>query len=295
MLDHGNDLGRHEPAGPNGGPATGDFGDLDHPPDGRHLHSPSGFRRGDVETLHARSDVDENLDPVAFHCNQGTATLLGAEWPGLPWPVGRAPGGPMDREDWDLKYAGDELLWRAEPNRFLVEATADLDAGSVLDVACGEGRNAMWLAERGWRATGVDFSPVALEKARRLAAARGVDVEWVEADVRSWHPDRSFDLVAIFYLHLPSDQRRSVYRTFAGVVAPGGHLLVVGHDAENLTAGVGGPQDPDVLYSAQDLIASIEGSGLVVERAEQLRRPVETDDGTVDALDALVRAVRPVA
>ena len=83
----------------------------------------------------------------------------------------------MEREDWDRKYEGDELLWRAEPNQFLLEATADLEPGTVLDVACGEGRNAIWLAEQGWRATGLDFSPVALEKARRLAASRGVDVD----------------------------------------------------------------------------------------------------------------------
>ncbi len=199
----------------------------------------------------------------------------------------------MEREDWDRRYAVDELIWRAEPNRFLVEATADLTPGSALDVACGEGRNAVWLAEQGWRATGVDFSPVALDKARRLAASRGVDVEWIEADVRSWVPPRSFDLVILMYLQLPAAQRRAVYRTFAGVVAAGGHLLVVGHDTENLTAGVGGPQDPSVLFSAGDVVDSIEGSGLRVERAEQVRRPVTTEEGEVDALDALVRAVRP--
>ncbi|HTX63042.1 MAG TPA: class I SAM-dependent methyltransferase [Acidimicrobiales bacterium] len=198
----------------------------------------------------------------------------------------------MEREDWDLRYGGDELLWRAEPNRFLVDATADLEAATVLDVACGEGRNAVWLAERGWKATGVDFSGVALAKARRLATARGVHVEWVEADVRTWSPGRTFDLVVLLYLQLPSRDRRAVYRAFADAVAPCGHLLVVGHDSENLTAGVGGPQDPDVLFSAQDVVTSIEGSGLQVERAEQVRRPVATDDGEVDALDALVRAVR---
>lgn len=200
----------------------------------------------------------------------------------------------MEREDWDGKYAGDELLWRAEPNRFLVGATADLAPGTVLDVACGEGRNAIWLAEHGWTATGVDFSAVALAKARRMAASRGVDVEWIEADVRSWVPAGNFDLVVLLYLQLPRAERHAVYGAFAGKVAPGGHLLVVGHDSENLISGYGGPQEPDVLFSAADVVESIGGSGLRVERAEQLRRPVETDDGQVDALDALVRAVRPL-
>lgn len=199
----------------------------------------------------------------------------------------------MEREHWDLKYAGDELLWHAEPNRFLVEATGDLDPGTVLDVACGEGRNAIWLAGRGWSATGVDFSTVALRKARRLAATRRVDVDWIEVDVREWIPAVSFDLVLLFYLQLPPSQRRTVFRTFAHSVAPGGHLVVVGHDSENLAAGIGGPQDPEVLFSAADVVADIGSSGLFVERAELVRRPVATDDGEVDALDALVRAVRP--
>ncbi len=199
----------------------------------------------------------------------------------------------MDREDWDVRYAGDELVWSAEPNRFLVEATRDLLPGSALDVACGEGRNAVWLAEQGWRATGVDFSKVALGKAHRLASMRGVDVDWVEADVRAWSPGGSFDLVVLLYLQVPAPERRAILQTFAGAVAPGGHLLVVGHDTENLTAGVGGPQDPAVLFSAADVVESLQGSGLVVERAEQVRRPVSTDHGERDALDALVRAVRP--
>ncbi|MDA8315586.1 MAG: class I SAM-dependent methyltransferase [Actinomycetota bacterium] len=201
----------------------------------------------------------------------------------------------MEREEWDRRYAGDDLLWRAEPNMFLVAETADLEPGTVLDVACGEGRNAVWLAERGWKATGVDFSAVALAKARHLATARGVEVEWIEADVRTWVPPGSFDLVVLMYVQLPSAERRAVYRTFAGAVAPGGHLLVVGHDTENLTSGIGGPQHPDVLFSAADVVEDIEGSGLLIERAQQVRRPVATDEGEFDALDALVRALRPPA
>ena len=200
----------------------------------------------------------------------------------------------MEREDWDRRYEGEELLWRSEPNVFLAKECADLEPGTALDVACGEGRNAVWLAERGWRASGVDFSAVALSKARRLAAAHGVEVEWIEADIRTWVPAGSFDLVVLMYVQLPLLERRSVYRAFAGAVSPGGHLLVVGHDTENLTSGVGGPQDPDFLFSAADVVEDIEGSGLLVERAEQVRRPVVTDEGEADALDALVRAVRPL-
>lgn len=201
----------------------------------------------------------------------------------------------MDRHDWDLRYEGEELLWRAEPNRFVAEETEGLEPGTVLDLACGEGRNAIWLAEHGWRATGVDFSAVALAKGRQLATQRGVTVEWVEDDVCRWTPPATFDLVLVCYVQLPADERRTVLRHAAAAVgsAPGSRLLVVGHDTANLTEGIGGPRDPSVLFSASDVVADVEGSGLVIERAEQVRRPVETDAGTVDAIDALVRVVRP--
>jgi SAM-dependent methyltransferase len=199
----------------------------------------------------------------------------------------------MEREEWDERYAGEELLWHADPNRFLVTETADLTPGTVLDVACGEGRNAVWLAAKGWRATGVDFSAVALAKARRLAQERGVHVDWVEADVRHWRSEITFDLVIVFYLQLPPEERRDAYRSAAEAVAAGGRLLVVGHDRENLTGGIGGPKEPAVLFTADDVTDILDHvGGFTVEHAGQVRRPVATDEGTVDALDALVRAVR---
>lgn len=199
----------------------------------------------------------------------------------------------VEREEWDERYAGEELLWHADPNRFLVTETADLVPGTVLDVACGEGRNAVWLAEKGWRAAGVDFSTVALAKARKLARERDVHVQWIDADVRTWRPGTAFDLVLVFYLQLPPEERDAAYRSAAEAVAGGGRILVVGHDRENLTAGVGGPKEPAVLFSAEDVTDILSDvGGFTIEHAGQVRRPVETDDGTVDALDALVRAVR---
>ncbi len=185
----------------------------------------------------------------------------------------------------------DELIWRAEPNRFLVEEVARVKPGRALDLACGEGRNALWLAERGWQVTGVDFSPVGLAKARRLAVVRRVDVSWLRADVLEWNPPQTaFDLVIVMYLQLPADARRRVLSRAARALTPGGTLLVVGHDSTNLTEGTGGPQDPAVLFSPEDVANDLPG--LDIERAERVRRPVHTEHGDVDAIDALVRAVR---
>jgi len=200
----------------------------------------------------------------------------------------------MGREAWNRRYAGSELIWTAQPNRFLVAETAGLPPGRALDVACGEGRNGVWLAEQGWRATGIDFSDVALAKARQLAEARGVEAEWVQGDVVAHRPqERAYDLVIVFYLQLPEAGRRQALRAAAGAVAAGGTLLVVAHDSSNAERGHGGPQDPAVLYSAADVAADLDGAGLEVERAEVVERPLQTPDGERTALDALFRACRP--
>lgn len=198
----------------------------------------------------------------------------------------------MDRDGWNERYAGRQLLWTAEPNRFLAAEVADLPPGRALDIACGEGRNSVWLAERGWDVTGVDFSDVGLGKARRLAEERGVEVAWVDADLVEHHPDeQAYDLVAVLYLHVPPKQRRMVLGRAAGAVAPGGVLLIVGHDRDNLEHGYGGPDDPEILYTVDELVDEV--GDLEVEVAEQVVRPVETDEGVAEALDTLVRASRP--
>ena len=200
----------------------------------------------------------------------------------------------MDRDAWNARYADAELVWSAEPNRFLVQEVAGLTPGRALDLGAGEGRNAIWLAERGWRVTAVDFSGVGLQKARGLAEARGVEVNWVEADLRSYSPARdAFDLVALIYIHLPDEERRAVVRRAADAVAAGGTLLVIGHDRSNLREGYGGPQDPTILFSPDDIIDDLAGiGGLRVVRADLVVRPVMTDDGERSATDALVRAER---
>jgi SAM-dependent methyltransferase len=195
------------------------------------------------------------------------------------------------REDWNARYAQKELLWTAQPNRLFAAEVEGIEPGRALDVACGEGRNAVWLAELGWHVTGIDFSDVALRKATELARARGVEVEWVAADVLVHEPPPgAFDLVAVLYLQLPHDELARALRRAARAVARGGALIVLGHDTRNLTDGYGGPRDASVLFTPADVVASLDD--LVVERAETVERTVTLDDGDAVALDALVRATR---
>ncbi|NOY56761.1 MAG: class I SAM-dependent methyltransferase [Actinobacteria bacterium] len=193
----------------------------------------------------------------------------------------------MNRETWNARYAEQELIWSAEPNEFLVAETERLTPGRALDIGAGEGRNALWLAERGWQVTAVDFSDVAIAKGREGARRRGVEVEWVVADLQSYVPtERNFDLVIEFYIHIPEPWRPEIWSRAAGAVAEGGTLLIVGHDLSNLERGHGGPHDPAALFTPQDVVAAIED--LEVLKAEQVVRDV---DGRV-AIDALVLARR---
>jgi SAM-dependent methyltransferase len=195
------------------------------------------------------------------------------------------------REDWDARYAQKELLWTARPNRMFADEVGGLEPGRALDVACGEGRNAVWLAERGWDVTGVDFSEVALAKAAELARARGVAVEWVAADVLEHEPPPgAFDLVAVLYLQLPHVELTRAIRAAVQALAPGGTLVVLGHDSSNLADGYGGPRDPAVLFTPDEVVAELRG--LKLERAERVRRTVALDGREAVAIDAFVRARR---
>lgn len=198
----------------------------------------------------------------------------------------------MDRRDWDHRYLQKEPVLTAEPNRFLVGAVKGFEPGAALDLASGQGRNAVWLAEQGWRVTGVDWSTVAVERARLMAAERGVEVEWVFADLSEWKsPGPVFDLVTIVYLQVPAADRKAIWSKAAASVAPGGHLVVVGHDSRNLEEGWGGPSHPGVLYRASE-VAAVVGETLQVNRSETVVRPVDTEDGTRYAIDNLVVAER---
>jgi len=204
----------------------------------------------------------------------------------------------MDAREWDERYAASELVWSREPNQFVARELAELPAGTAVDLAAGEGRNAIWLASRGWTAWAVDFSQVALDKGARLAG--DLDVTWVCADATTWSPPEPVDLVVMAYFQVPADDRRRAVRGARAMLRPGGTLLLVAHDSTNLTERTGGPQDPTVLVSADDVLADLAGIDVEAVRAGRVAREVTPASGhhehpgevTRTAWDCLVRVVR---
>jgi SAM-dependent methyltransferase len=200
----------------------------------------------------------------------------------------------VEAAEWDARYADSERVWSLGPNQFVEAALGDLPPGRAVDLAAGEGRNAVWLASRGWEVTAVDFSHVALERGRATAPESGVT--WVCADVLSWQSGAEpYDLAVLAYLQLEESGRRQAARTAFGCLRPGGTFFLVAHDSSNLTEGTGGPQDPSVLMTADDVLADLGDASYDVVEASRVERRVAGPDGTErTAYDALVRVVRTV-
>jgi 2-polyprenyl-3-methyl-5-hydroxy-6-metoxy-1,4-benzoquinol methylase len=188
------------------------------------------------------------------------------------------------RARWDKRHASRDPIETHEPESTLVATCSGLRPGRALDLACGDGRNATWLASNGWDVTAVDFSSVALDRAATSARAAGVTVAWQQHDLLDWQPAAAaFELVTLVFLHLPGVQRSAVYAAAARAVAPGGRLVIVGHDRTNLADGVGGPQDPEVLFTADEVAVTLP-AGFVVERAATVRRGDGPDRVPIDAI-----------
>jgi SAM-dependent methyltransferase len=211
----------------------------------------------------------------------------------------------VDARTWDERYAAAELVWSARPNQFVESELADLAPGRAVDLAAGEGRNAIWLAEQGWQVTAVDFSLVGLDKGRealeRHPRGRDLHVDWVHADVLEWEPGPvGYDLAVVAYLQLVAPERRRAVRHAFDSLVVGGTLLVVAHDTTNHTEGTGGPTDPAVLYTAADVLDDLADRQLQTVRAERVARLVGGGEDPVShraqpastAYDALVRVVR---
>lgn len=195
------------------------------------------------------------------------------------------------QQRWNERHAERAPIESIEPDPRLVETCATLAPGRALDLGTGSGRNAIWLALHGWQVTGVDFSTVGLERARASALASGATgIDWQLRDLLAWRPpEAAFDLVVLVFIQLPLDERRAVYSGAASAVAPGGTLLVVGHDRTNPAEVVGGPRDQAVLFTAAEIAADLP-DGFRVELATAIRRGA--GDGP-QPIDAVLRAVRP--
>lgn len=204
----------------------------------------------------------------------------------------------MDASEWDTRYrrareSQEARLWSAMPAQIFRDTVALWEPGRALDLATGDGRNAIWLARQDWSVTAVDFSAEAIGLARKHAHDEGVDVAWLVEDATTWSPDERFDLVTAMYLHLPEEANRRVLQRAATWVAPGGHLLILGHDRTNLETGAPGPTNPDVLYTPELLRSVVEPARIL--RCETVRRDLATDpetagDGAGHALDTILVA-----
>lgn len=183
--------------------------------------------------------------------------------------------------EWDARYA--ERGWLSEPSSTVLAALEGLPPGRAVDLAAGPGRHALELARRGWTVTAVDFSPVGLALGAQRAAALGLRVQWVVADVHAWSPAEPVDLVLAAYVQLGT----AGLRRAASWLVPGGRLVVAGHALRNLTEGVHGPREPALLHTEPALRDAAAGLG--VERLVEVPRP---DEGGT-ALDLLLVARRP--
>ena len=201
------------------------------------------------------------------------------------------------QEAWDARYAESDRVWSGRPNQRLVEQVADLPPGRALDVGCGEGADSVWLAQRGWRVSALDVSQVALDRTRQHAAEAGVAelVEPLHHDLLAdGVPDEAgrFDLVSVFFLHVPRPDFDDLYGGLAGLVAPGGSLLVVAHHPDDLVTGVRRPRGPDLLFRPEQVVAVLDEADWEVAVADAPRRQMDRPEGPVTVRDTVVRAVR---
>jgi SAM-dependent methyltransferase len=191
----------------------------------------------------------------------------------------------VDAAEWDDRYRSHEHLWSVTPNLFVADRLASAKPGRGLDLACGEGRNAIWLASLGWEMTAVDFSGVAVSRGQ----AQSGDVEFIVADILTWEPNMpGYDLILLAYLHLIPAAFEQVVKKSIGWLASGGEIFLIGHDSSNIADGWGGPQYPEALWDVPDIVGWLEGMSII--EAEVVNRPVDTEEGRKYARDTLVRA-----
>ncbi|WP_430330900.1 class I SAM-dependent methyltransferase [Rhodococcus sp. ACT016] len=203
----------------------------------------------------------------------------------------------FDEGFWNERYRSSHRLWSGNPNPNLVNEVSDLTTTTALDVGCGEGADAIWLAGRGWTVTAIDLSIVAIERAAGHAADAGSDIAeritWQQADLLEWNPGAmGYDLVTSQYVHLPSGQREVLFRHLADLVAPGGTLLIVGHHPSDLETSIPRPPRPELFFTPEEVVALLDPKEWTVDTAAASSRTVRHGDHDVTIHDTVVRAHR---
>jgi len=199
---------------------------------------------------------------------------------------------------WDELYSSRSSVWTGEPNDHLVKTVSNLSAGTALDVGCGEGADAIWLAKHGWHVTAVDISAVVLERAQDHAIQTGDElakrIKWVRADLTESVPtEASYDLVYALFMHIPTAQRDVLFRSLADLVAPSGSLLIVGHHPSDLETSVNRWKMPDLLFTASDVAALLQpGQWQIIVEAADPRTAKGGDGQAVTIHDAVLHTLR---
>ncbi len=204
-------------------------------------------------------------------------------------------------EKWDQRYSESDRVWSGKVNPTLREVAARLEPGTALDVGCGEGGDAVWLAEQGWTVVGLDLSTVALERAARAAEDAGVAERctWVAGDATDptiperIGADARFDLVTTHYVHEPREVRLATWLAEAAATGPGGTLLIVGHHPDDEHPAGRGPRDPSVLFAPEEVEEALSSArGIDVETSDVRVRDATGPDGPLKRRDTVVVARR---
>ena len=202
----------------------------------------------------------------------------------------------MDPTSWIRKYETDAYVYTKDVNQFVVELTSDLTPGTAIDLAGGEGRNTVWLAQQGWRVENIDFAQNALDKCKLLAAERGVAdlVSTTCASALEFESQLApVDLAVVAYLHIYSNQFAVAMRNAVSALKPGGTLMGVWHALENIQHNSHGPQNPDTLPSVESLTALCLDLGLQVQLCENRDGLVRTDEGPRPSVTVILLATKP--
>jgi SAM-dependent methyltransferase len=198
----------------------------------------------------------------------------------------------FDAPFWDQMYRQRQEAWDSEPNPFLADDIAGLEPGAALDVGCGEGSDAVWLAKRGWQVTAVDISQVALDRGR----AADVDdrVKWIQADILAWEPPTAaYDLVSTHFMHMPPADRAAFFGRLAGAVRPGGMLLVVSHHISDLETSIGRWPIPDLYFGADEVAALlVPGRWEILFGGMRPRSATDREGRAVTIHDMVLKAQR---